>query len=163
MAEKEVGFVGCFLFHVRKVPRHVLGGSDRNGCWVIGRLSHSGSGMAPPGQVAPGSLSAPLGQGPSPPLQPSILQPGSQVLPPPPTTLNGLGAPPMPPSGPAPLNAQLQPPPLPGQTLGSGYPQQGKMGKSQGRVWVIRGYPSWENSFVPAPGPLSPVLRERTL
>ncbi|XP_036159162.1 protein transport protein Sec24D [Myotis myotis] len=88
-----------------------------------------GSGMAPPGQGPPGSLSAPSGQGPPPPLQPSILQPGSQVLPPPPTTLNGLGAPPMPPPGPAPPNAQLQPPPLPGQTLGSGYPpQQGNYG-----------------------------------
>ncbi|XP_036306070.1 protein transport protein Sec24D [Pipistrellus kuhlii] len=82
-----------------------------------------GSGTAPPGQ-------APSGQGaPPPPLQPSILQPGSQVLPPPPTALNGLGAPPMPPPGPAPPSAQLQPPPLPGQTLGSGYPpQQGNYG-----------------------------------
>lgn len=107
-------------------------------------FSHTGSGMAPPGQGPPGPPPAPSFQGPPPapsfqgpprPPQPSIMQPGSQVLPPPPTTLNGPGASPLPPSthrqdgfpGPAPLNTQYQPPPLPGQSLGTGYPpQQGK-------------------------------------
>lgn len=98
-----------------------------------GFLSHTGSGMAPPGQVPPGPPAAPSFQGPPRPPQPSIMQPGSQVLPPPPpTTLNGPGTSPLPPSthrqdgfpGPAPLNAQYQPPPLPGQSLGTGYPPQ---------------------------------------
>lgn len=101
--------------------------------------------MAPPGQGPPGPPSAPLFQGLPRPPQPSIMQPGSQVLPPPPTALNGPGASPLPPSthrqdglpGPAPLNAQYQPPPVPGQTLGTGYsPQQGKAGRARGRSWV---------------------------
>ncbi|XP_019783426.2 protein transport protein Sec24D isoform X1 [Tursiops truncatus] len=92
-----------------------------------------GSGMAPPSQGPPGPPSAAAAfQGPSRSPQPSILQPGSQVLPPPPTALNGPSASPLPPSthrqdglpGPAPPNAQYQPPPLPGQTLGPGYPLQ---------------------------------------
>ncbi|KAF3815539.1 hypothetical protein GH733_016492, partial [Mirounga leonina] len=96
-------------------------------------INSYGSGMAPPGQGPPGPPSAPSFQGLPRPPQPSIMQPGSQVLPPPPTALNGHGASPLPPSthrqdglpGPAPLNAQYQPPPLPGQTLGTGYsPQQ---------------------------------------
>uniref|UniRef100_A0A2I3GMK9 SEC24 homolog D, COPII coat complex component n=1 Tax=Nomascus leucogenys TaxID=61853 RepID=A0A2I3GMK9_NOMLE len=90
------------------------------------------SGMAPPSQGTPGPLSATSLQTPPRPPQPSILQPGSQVLPPPPTTLNGPGASPLPLpmyrpdglSGPPPPNAQYQPPPLPGQTLGAGYPLQ---------------------------------------
>ena len=95
-----------------------------------------GSGVAPPGQGPPGPVSAASFQGPPQPPQPSILQPGSQILPPPPTALNGPGASPLPPSthradglpGPAPPNAQYQPAPLPGQTLGPGYPaQQGKV------------------------------------
>lgn len=108
-------------------------------------LSHTGSGMAPPGQGPPGPLSAPSFPGPPRPPQPAILQPGSQVLPPPPTALNGPGAPPLPPSahrqdgfpGPAHPNAQFQPPPLPGQTLGTGYaPQPGEAGRAQGRPGV---------------------------
>ncbi|XP_045687172.1 protein transport protein Sec24D [Phyllostomus hastatus] len=87
--------------------------------------------------VGGGSGTAPPGQGPPRPPQPSILQPGSQVLPPPPTALNGPAGPPMPPPahrqgglpGPAPPSAQLQPPPLPGQSPGSGYaPQQANYG-----------------------------------
>lgn len=108
-----------------------------------GLLSRTGPGMAPPSQGPPGPLSAPSFQGPPRPPQPSVLQPGSQVLPPPPTALNGPGASPLPPSthrqdglpGPAPPNAQYQPPPLPGQNLGSGYPpQQGKAGRTQRQV-----------------------------
>ncbi|XP_043425497.1 protein transport protein Sec24D isoform X1 [Prionailurus bengalensis] len=95
-------------------------------------INSYGSGMAPPGQGPPGPPPAPSFQGPPRPPQPSIMQPGSQVLPPPPTTLNGPGASPLPPSthrqdgfpGPAPLNTQYQPPPLPGQSLGTGYPPQ---------------------------------------
>lgn len=139
MAAKAVPLVGVLPgFTSGKCPALPVAGQIEMRRWVTGLLS-AGSGMAPPGQGPPGPLSAPSGQGPPPPLQPSILQPGSQVLPPPPTTLNGLGAPPMPPPGPAPPNAQLQPPPLPGQALGSGYPpQQGKVGRAQGRAWVIR-------------------------
>ncbi|XP_053767877.1 protein transport protein Sec24D isoform X2 [Desmodus rotundus] len=93
--------------------------------------------MAPPSQGSLGPLSAPMSQGPPQPPQPSILQPGSQVLPPPPTALNGPGAPPLPPPahrqgglpGPASPSAQLQPLPLQGQTPGSGYaPQQANYG-----------------------------------
>nr|XP_031547330.1 protein transport protein Sec24D isoform X3 [Vicugna pacos] len=95
-------------------------------------INSYGSGMAPSGQGPPGPPSAPSFQGPPRPLQPSIVQPGSHVLPPPPTALNGPGVSPLPPSaprqdglpGPAPLNAQYQPPALPGQTLGPGYPPQ---------------------------------------
>ncbi|KAG8512606.1 Protein transport protein Sec24D, partial [Galemys pyrenaicus] len=95
------------------------------------QINSYGSGMAPSTQGPPGPLPAASFQGPPRPPQPSILQPGSQVLPPPPTALNGSGASPLPPStlpGPPPPNAQYQPPPLPGQTMGSGYPlppQQG--------------------------------------
>uniref|UniRef100_A0A8I5R5V6 SEC24 homolog D, COPII coat complex component n=1 Tax=Papio anubis TaxID=9555 RepID=A0A8I5R5V6_PAPAN len=96
------------------------------------QINSYGSGMAPPSQGPPGPLSATSLQTPPRPPQPSILQPGSQVLPPPPTTLNGPGASPLLPpmyrpdglSGPPPPNSQYQPPPLPGQTLGAGYPPQ---------------------------------------
>ncbi|XP_012879187.1 PREDICTED: protein transport protein Sec24D [Dipodomys ordii] len=96
------------------------------------QINNYGSGMTPPSQGSPGPLSATTFQGPPRPPQPSILQPGSQVLPPPPTVLNGPGAPPLPPTahrqeglpGPVPLSAQYQPPPPPGQTLGAGYPPQ---------------------------------------
>nr|XP_007997849.2 protein transport protein Sec24D isoform X3 [Chlorocebus sabaeus] len=96
------------------------------------QINSYGSGMAPPSQGPPGPLSATSLQTPPQPPQPSILQPGSQVLPPPPTTLNGPGASPLLPpvyrpdglSGPPPPNSQYQPPPLPGQTLGAGYPPQ---------------------------------------
>ncbi|KAF4019687.1 hypothetical protein G4228_011576 [Cervus hanglu yarkandensis] len=95
-------------------------------------INSYGSGAAPPTQGPPGPASAASVQGPPQPPQPSILQPGSQVLPPPPTALNGPGASPLPPPthrpdglpGPAPPNAQYQPAPLPGQTLGPGYPAQ---------------------------------------
>ncbi|XP_037062947.1 protein transport protein Sec24D isoform X4 [Peromyscus leucopus] len=91
------------------------------------QINSYGVGMTPQSQSA-GSF-----QGPPQPPQPSILQPGSQVLPPPPTTLNGPGASPMAPPthrqdglpGPNPLNAQYhQPPPPAGQSLGAGYPAQ---------------------------------------
>ncbi|XP_069878605.1 protein transport protein Sec24D [Dipodomys merriami] len=96
------------------------------------QINNYGSGMTPPSQGSPGPLSATSFQGPPRPPQPSILQPGSQVLPPPPTVLNGPGAPPLPPTahrqeglpGPVPLSAQYQPPPPPGQALGAGYPPQ---------------------------------------
>uniref|UniRef100_A0A2K5WPA4 SEC24 homolog D, COPII coat complex component n=1 Tax=Macaca fascicularis TaxID=9541 RepID=A0A2K5WPA4_MACFA len=96
------------------------------------QINSYGSGMAPPSQGPPGPLSATSLQTPPRPPQPSVLQPGSQVLPPPPTTLNGPGASPLLPpmyrpdglSGPPPPNSQYQPPPLPGQTLGAGYPPQ---------------------------------------
>lgn len=102
-------------------------------------FSHTGPGLAPPGQgPPPGSQSGTAFQGPPRPPQPSIMQPGSQVLPPPPSAINGPGAMPMPPpahrqdglTGPAPPGAQYQPPPLPGQ--GAGYPpQQGKGGRQE--------------------------------
>uniref|UniRef100_A0A8I4A4L6 SEC24 homolog D, COPII coat complex component n=1 Tax=Callithrix jacchus TaxID=9483 RepID=A0A8I4A4L6_CALJA len=96
------------------------------------QINSYGSGMAPPSQGPPGPQSATSFQTPPRPPQPSILQPGSQVLPPPPTKLNGPGASPLPPpmyrpdglAGPPPPNAQYQLPPLPGQTLGAGYPPQ---------------------------------------
>ncbi|ELW62613.1 Protein transport protein Sec24D [Tupaia chinensis] len=96
------------------------------------QVNSYGSRMASPSQGPAGPPS--VGSFPSPPRppQPSILQPGSQVLPPPPATLNGPGASPLSPPthrqdgplGPAPPNAQYQPPPLPGQALGAGYPPQ---------------------------------------
>lgn len=127
--------------------------------WCLHGLVFSclGSGMAPPSQGPPGPTSAPSFQGPPRPPQPSILQPGSQVLPPPPTALNGPGASPLPPSthrqdglpGPAPPNAQYQPPPLPGQTLGPGYPpQQGKLGRAQRKAQGYLGYPELGIRFV---------------
>uniref|UniRef100_G1T534 SEC24 homolog D, COPII coat complex component n=2 Tax=Oryctolagus cuniculus TaxID=9986 RepID=G1T534_RABIT len=82
------------------------------------QINSYGSSMAPSSQGPPGPPSAAAFQGPPRPPQPSILQPGSQVLPPPPTTLNGPGA------SSAPPTAQYQPPPLPGQTLGPGFPPQ---------------------------------------
>ncbi|KAM6148135.1 protein transport protein Sec24D isoform 3-T3 [Erethizon dorsatum] len=96
------------------------------------QINSYGSGMAPPSQGPPDPPSAASFQGPPRPPQSSILQPGSQVLPPPPTTLNGPGASPLSPPvhrqdglpGPPPLNAQYQPPPLPGPALGAGYPPQ---------------------------------------
>ena len=107
--------------------------------------------MAPPSQGPPGPPAAAAAfQGPPRSSQPSILQPGSQVLPPPPTALNGPGASPLPPSthrqdglpGPAPPNAQYQPPPPPGQTLGPGYPlQQGKVGRAQRKALGPLGVP----------------------
>lgn len=101
-------------------------------------LSHTGSGTAPPSQGPPG---------PPRPPQPSILQPGSQVLPPPPTALNGPGpAPPLPTAahrpdgvpGPAPPGAPFQPPPLPGQSPGMGYaPQPGEAAGSGREVAYV--------------------------
>ncbi|XP_052587048.1 protein transport protein Sec24D isoform X5 [Peromyscus californicus insignis] len=97
------------------------------------QINSYGVGMTPQSQGPPGPQSAGSFQGPPQPPQPSILQPGSQVLPPPPTTLNGPGASPMAPPthrqdglpGPNPLNAQYhQPPPPAGQSLGAGYPAQ---------------------------------------
>ncbi|XP_054998055.1 protein transport protein Sec24D isoform X1 [Sorex araneus] len=89
-------------------------------------INSFGSGMGPPGQGPPGAVPGASFQGPPRPPQPSILQPGSQVLPPPPSAINGPGAMPLPPavSGPAPPGAQYPPPPLPGQSLGAGYPPQ---------------------------------------
>lgn len=106
-------------------------------------LSSTGVGVAPQSQGPPGPQSAGTFQGPPQPAQPSILQPGPQVPPPPPTALNGPGASPMSPPthrqdglpAPAPLNAQYQHPPPPGQTLGAGYPpQQGKVGRVRLRM-----------------------------
>ena len=114
-----------YVVEVRELQSVVL-------TWA-GLLFRLGSGAAPPSQGPPGPASAASVQGPP---RPSILQPGSQVLPPPPTALNGPGPSPLPPPmhrpdglpGPAPPNAQYQPAPLPGQTLGPGYPaQQGKV------------------------------------
>ncbi|XP_028932493.1 protein transport protein Sec24D isoform X2 [Ornithorhynchus anatinus] len=95
-------------------------------------INSYGPGMAPNPQMPPGPQPATTFQGPGQPSQPTILQPGAQVLPPPPTTLNGLGTtPPLPPltvqnriPGSGPPNASLQPPPLPGQAAGPGYPPQ---------------------------------------
>ncbi|XP_021013132.1 protein transport protein Sec24D [Mus caroli] len=96
------------------------------------QINSYGVGATPQSQGPPGPQSAGTFQGPPQPAQPSILQPGHQVPPPPPTALNGPGASPMSPPThrqdglpvPAPLNAQYQPPPPPGQTLGTGYPPQ---------------------------------------
>ncbi|KAL6036357.1 hypothetical protein STEG23_004438, partial [Scotinomys teguina] len=96
------------------------------------QINSYGVGMTPQSQGPPGPQSAGSFQGPPQPPQPSIFQPGSQVLPPPPTTLNGPGASPMAPPthrqdglpGPNPLNAPYQPPPPAGQSLGAGYPPQ---------------------------------------
>ncbi|EDL12305.1 SEC24 related gene family, member D (S. cerevisiae) [Mus musculus] len=96
------------------------------------QINSYGVGATPQSQGPPGPQSAGAFQGPPQPAQPSILQPGHQVPPPPPTALNGPGASPMSPPthrqdglpGSAPLNAQYQPPPPPGQTLGPGYPPQ---------------------------------------
>lgn len=115
-----------------------------------GLLSSTGVGVTPQGQGPPGPQSAGAFQGPPQPTQPSILQPGPQVPPPPPTAMNGPGASPM--SAPAhrqdglpaptPLNAQYQPPPPPGQTLGAGYhPQQGKVDRVRPRRGVTGGCP----------------------
>ncbi|CAH6789092.1 Sec24d [Phodopus roborovskii] len=98
------------------------------------QINSYGAGMTPQSQGAPGPQSAGSFQGPPQHPQPSILQPGSQVPPPPPTAMNGPGASLM---SPPTLNAQYQPPPPAGQTLGAGYPpQQGtnyapQMGGSQ--------------------------------
>ncbi|GAB1288088.1 Sec24-related gene family, member D (S. cerevisiae) [Apodemus speciosus] len=94
--------------------------------------SYACVGVTPQSQGPPGPQSAGAFQGPPQPAQPSILQPGPQVPPPPPTALNGPGVSPMSPPthrqdglpAPAPLNAQYQPPPPPGQPLGAGYPPQ---------------------------------------
>lgn len=117
----------------------------RNVALSRGLLSPTGVGATPQSQGPPGPQSAGAFQGPPQPAQPSILQPGHQVPPPPPTALNGPGASPMSPPthrqdglpGPAPLNAQYQPPPPPGQTLGPGYPpQQGKVDRVKPGVGV---------------------------
>ncbi|XP_013370719.1 PREDICTED: protein transport protein Sec24D isoform X2 [Chinchilla lanigera] len=94
------------------------------------QINNYGSGVPPPSQGPPGPPPAASFQAPPRPLQTSILQPGSQVLPPPPTTLNGPGASSLSPPGPRqdglpgppPLGAQYQPPPPPGPALGVGYP-----------------------------------------
>lgn len=124
-----------------------------------GLLSSTGVGMTPQSQGPPGPQSAGSFQGPPQPPQPSILQPGSQVLPPPPTTLNGPGASPMAPPthrqdglpGPNPLNAQYhQPPPPAGQSLGAGYPAQpGKVGRVRPRRGSPRGVQSWKSGWFP--------------
>ncbi|XP_031231214.1 protein transport protein Sec24D isoform X3 [Mastomys coucha] len=96
------------------------------------QINSYGVGVTPQSQGPPGPQSASAFQAPPQPAQPSILQPGPQVPPPPPTALNGPGASPMAPPthrqdglpAPAPLNAQYQPPPPPGQTLGAAYPPQ---------------------------------------
>ncbi|XP_038625074.1 protein transport protein Sec24D [Tachyglossus aculeatus] len=95
-------------------------------------INSYGPGMAPNPQVPPGPPTATTFQSPGQPSQPTILQPGPRVLPPPPTTLNGLGtAPPLPPlarqdriPGSGPPNAGPQSPPLPGEAAGPGYPPQ---------------------------------------
>ncbi|XP_008844262.1 protein transport protein Sec24D isoform X2 [Nannospalax galili] len=101
------------------------------------QINSYGVAMTPSSQGPSGPPSAASFQGPPRAPQPSILQPGSQTLPPPPTTLNGPGANPMSSPihgqdglpGPTPLNAQYKPPPPPGQTLGTGYsPQQANYG-----------------------------------
>ncbi|XP_069315254.1 protein transport protein Sec24D isoform X2 [Eulemur rufifrons] len=97
------------------------------------QLSSYGSsqpGAAPPGQGPPGPpLPAAAFQSPPRPAQPSVLQPGPQLLPPPPATLNGPGAPALPPAYrqdglPGPASAQFQPLPPPGQGPGAAYPPQ---------------------------------------
>lgn len=152
---------GVLLLYVRKTSISVVYFAEvrelRNVVFKwAGLLSHAGSGMAPPSQGPPGPLSATSLQTPPRPPQPSVLQPGSQVLPPPPTTLNGPGASPLLPpmyrpdglSGPPPPNSQYQPPPLPGQTLGAGYPpQQGKVDRVQGNALGYPGEPLTENQL----------------
>ncbi|XP_074084414.1 protein transport protein Sec24D isoform X3 [Macrotis lagotis] len=96
------------------------------------QIHNYGPGMA---SGSPGIPSPPSGasfQGPPQMPQPAILQPGPRMLPPPPSTHNGLGTgPTLPPAsrqdglpGSGPPTANFPSLPLPGQPPGPGYPPQ---------------------------------------
>ncbi|XP_036618617.1 protein transport protein Sec24D isoform X2 [Trichosurus vulpecula] len=96
------------------------------------QIHNYGPGMASGSLGIPAAPSAASFQGPPQPAQPAILQPGPRMLPPPPSTHNGLGpAPSLPPAGrqdglpgSGPPTANFPSLPLPGQPPGPGYPPQ---------------------------------------